>query len=230
LALGVLAPATLLLVALFPAHAASAAPASQAASVGMVQTSAAQASAVVLRRGMRGARVRALQQRLVDLRYWLGVVDGSYGYLTEQAVMAFQKVNGLARDGIAGPRTMAALKNPVRPKPRSSGSRVVEIVKSKQVVLLVRSGKVKRIYNASTGTARTPTPSGRYRVYRQINGWRRSPLGLLYRPKYFSGGYALHGSTSVPAYPASHGCVRVNTRAMDHLWPRVPVGTPVWIS
>jgi lipoprotein-anchoring transpeptidase ErfK/SrfK len=67
-------------------------------------------------------------------------------------------------------------------------------------------------------------------VYRQINGWRRSPLGLLYRPKYFSGGYALHGSTSVPAYPASHGCVRVNTRAMDHLWPRVPVGTPVWIS
>jgi lipoprotein-anchoring transpeptidase ErfK/SrfK len=66
-------------------------------------------------------------------------------------------------------------------------------------------------------------------VYRQINGWRRSPLGLLYRPKYFRGGYALHGSNSVPAYPASHGCVRVSLRAMDHLWSRVPIGTRVRI-
>ena len=186
-------------------------------------------AAPVLRPGMRGSRVRALQQRLVALRYWLGEVDGVYGYLTTQAVMAFQKVNRLPRDGIAGPGTMSALKNPVKPRPRSSGNRVVEINKTTQVVLLVRSGTVKKIFNASTGTASTPTPSGSFRVYRQINGWRRSPLGLLYRPKYFSGGYALHGSTSVPAYPASHGCVRVNLRSMDHLWPRVPIGTRVRI-
>jgi lipoprotein-anchoring transpeptidase ErfK/SrfK len=190
-----------------------------------VQTTAA----VTLRRGMSGSAVRALQERLVELRYWLGKVDGVYGYLTEQAVMAFQKVNGLTRDGIAGPQTMAALRNPIRPKPRSTGSLVVEVVKSKQAVLLVRYGKVRRIFNASTGKSSTPTPSGRFRVYRQINGWRDAPLGLLYRPKYFLRGYAVHGSTSVPAYPASHGCVRVNLRAMDFLWYRVPIGTRVRI-
>lgn len=209
-----------------PASAATGSPGAGRAGE-MATASALQATAVTLRPGARGSPVRALQQRLVQLRYWLGPVDGIYGYQTTQAVLAFQKVNGLARDGIAGPKTLAALKSPIRPKPRSTARLVVEVVKSKQVVLLVRSGKVDRIFNASTGTSRTPTPSGTYRVVRQINGWRDAPLGRLYRPKYFYRGYALHGSTSVPAYPASHGCVRVSLWAMDYLWSRVPVGSYV---
>jgi hypothetical protein len=227
LALGVTVLATMLMLMFLPAPSASSAVRAPQRITSSV--AALQAPAVILRRGSRGSAVRALQRRLVELRYWLGSVDGIYGYQTEQAVMAFQKVNGLTRDGVAGPQTMAALNRPVRPKPRSTGARVVEVVKSKQVVLLVRSGKVAEIFNAATGKAATPTPSGTYTVYRQINGWRRSPLGLLYRPKYFRGGYALHGSTSVPAYAASHGCVRVNLRAMDHLWSRVPIGTRVRI-
>jgi peptidoglycan hydrolase-like protein with peptidoglycan-binding domain len=232
-ALGVVLLATLLAVVLVPAPAASGQPGEPTAVITQsglaLRATIFPTTSITLRPGMSGPAVRALQERLVELKYWLGSVDGIYGYLTTQAVMAFQKVNGLARDGIAGPQTMAALEHPVRPRPRSTGDRVIEVKKGKQVVLLVRSGKVTKIFNASTGTASTPTPSGRFKVYRQIDGWRESALGLLYRPKYFYGGYALHGSTSVPAYPASHGCVRVSLRAMDHLWSRVPIGTRVRI-
>jgi L,D-transpeptidase catalytic domain len=54
--------------------------------------------------------------------------------------------------------------------------------------------------------------AGRFRIYWRYNGWRAGPLGSIYRPKYFHAGYALHGMTSVPAYPASHGCVRMTSR------------------
>ena len=182
-----------------------------------------------LHRGDEGPAVRQLQTRLYQLHYYPGGIDGSYGYLTQQAVLAFQKVNGLQRDGVAGPATLTALEHPIRPRARATASVALEVVKGKQVVLLTRFGAVKWIFNASTGTASTPTPSGLFTVYRQINGWRTSTLGRLYRPKYFLRGYAVHGSTSVPAYPASHGCVRINLAAADFVWGRVPVGSRVRI-
>lgn len=53
--------------------------------------------------------VRALQRRLADLGYTPGPIDGRYGPFTEGAVIRFQATNGLVPDGLAGPRTMAAL-------------------------------------------------------------------------------------------------------------------------
>jgi len=68
-------------------------------------------------------------------------------------------------------------------------------------------------------------------VFRQVDGYDRSPLGVLYRPKYFYEGVAVHGYPSVPAYPASHGCVRVTDQAIDWLWSSgaMPIGTAVWV-
>jgi lipoprotein-anchoring transpeptidase ErfK/SrfK len=86
---------------------------------------------------------------------------------------------------------------------------------------------VIRILDASTGKSSTPTPVGNFSVQRRIDGWRQSPLGLLWRPNYFFRGYAVHGSTSVPAFPASHGCVRVTIPGMNRLWPVLRIGTPV---
>ena len=56
-----------------------------------------------------------------------------------------------------------------------------------------------------------------------------APLGKLYRPLYFKGGFALHGSSSVPGYPASHGCVRTTNADQDYLWDTVPNGAEVHI-
>jgi peptidoglycan hydrolase-like protein with peptidoglycan-binding domain len=173
--------------------------------------------------------VAALQQRLTDLGYWLGTPDGRDGPLTRQAVMAFQKAEGLARDGIAGPATLTALETAQRPRATDHGRDHVEIDLDRQLLLVVQGGEVRLALNTSTGTRGWATPSGEFRVERQIDGIRRAPLGDLYRPKYFNGGIAVHGSPSIPGHPASHGCARVSNGAMDHLWATgvLAIGTPV---
>jgi hypothetical protein len=152
-----------------------------------------------------GSQVLALQQRLAALGYWLGGVDGQFGDLTRQAVVAIQKVASLSRDGICGPLTWSRVDAGIRPQARSATGHVVEIRKTTQTLLVVDSGVVKGIYNTC------------FAVFRRENTWHNSPLGSLYRPQYFSGGIAVHGYTSVPSTPASHGCCRVSPRAMDDL-------------
>ena len=66
-------------------------------------------------------------------------------------------------------------------------------------------------------------------LHSRYNGWQAGPLGSLYRPNYFYGGYAVHGMTSVPAYPASHGCVRMTVPTMDRMWSSLWAGMPVAI-
>jgi lipoprotein-anchoring transpeptidase ErfK/SrfK len=73
------------------------------------------------------------------------------------------------------------------------------------------------------------TPRGRFRVESKIAGWRKSPLGLLYYPNYFSGGLAIHGNPSVPHNPQSHGCVRIPMSAAREVSNQLPVGTIVLI-
>lgn len=66
-------------------------------------------SAVVLRRGSRGAYVRYLQQKLTAKLYPVGVIDNIFGAQTERAVREFQQENGLAVDGIVGRNTWSRL-------------------------------------------------------------------------------------------------------------------------
>ena len=184
-----------------------------------------------LQRGGEGDDVLALQQRLTELGYWLGAPDGVFGDATFHAVVALQKVAGISRDGIVGPVTEAALAEGTRPDARSSSGRVVEIDLDTQVLLAVEGGAVVHVFDTSTGRVAGTTPIGQWTVTREIDGLRESELGLLYRPKYFYGGVAVHGYTSVPPYPASHGCVRVTYPAMDAIWADglMPIGTPVWV-
>jgi lipoprotein-anchoring transpeptidase ErfK/SrfK len=73
------------------------------------------------------------------------------------------------------------------------------------------------------------TPRGRFRIYAKLSGWKRSPLGLLYYPNYFSGGVAIHGNPSVPHEPESHGCIRIPMLAAAEVSKQLPVGTIVLI-
>jgi len=191
--------------------------------------------------GDTGPAVRRLQELLSVNGYWLGAADGEYGTLTSQAVMAFQKVHALGRDGVYGPATRSLLESGApRPTPRSSSGFAVEIDKPRQVIMLVRDGAVEQVFNTSTGTEQpytyegqqflADTPVGSFTIDRQVDGIREGNLGRLYRPKYFHpDGIAIHGSPSIPAYPASHGCARVTNAAMDWLWPRLPIGTRVLV-
>ncbi len=195
----------------------------------------------VLRRGSEGAKVRQLQSELESQNYWVGPVDGLYGTLTEQAVIAFQKVNGLERDGVVDASTRSALDDPLPVEHRSDRpGLVMEVDKERQVLISVYNGQLRHVWNTSTGTGDhytyegrrylADTPDGEWEIYRHIDGWRESHLGRLYRPKYFhEDGIAIHGYPRVPAHPASHGCVRVSMDAMDYLWPRMPIGTDVLV-
>jgi peptidoglycan hydrolase-like protein with peptidoglycan-binding domain len=191
--------------------------------------------------GEGGPAVLALQQRLVELGYWLGSADGNYGQLTRQAVMAFQKAEGLGRDGVAGPVTQGRLAAAGRQSSRAGGTGL-EIDLERQILMVVQGGQVQWVINTSTGnnetytsstggSARAVTPPGSFEIYREIDGVREAPLGTLYRPKYFNGGIAIHGSGSIPAQPASHGCARVTNSAMDMLWSSgvAAIGTPVTV-
>jgi lipoprotein-anchoring transpeptidase ErfK/SrfK len=191
--------------------------------------------------GSSGTEVTALQERLQDLGYYLPSVDGSFGPMTQQAVWALQKAAGLYRDGVVGPKTEQALADGVRPGAESSSGKVVEIDLDRQLIKAVEDGEVVRTINASSGngesyealgrTYTATTPRGTYAVYMERDYLHESTLelGSMYRPKYFTGGIAVHGSGSIPPYPASHGCIRVSNSAMDWLWDTwgVPKGTTV---
>ena len=194
-----------------------------------------------LRRGDSGPAVAELQRRLRGLGYWLASVDGSYGHTTEQAVTAFQKVEGLSPDGVAGLATRAALAGADRPS-TSAGGDLIEVDKARQVLFVVRDGEVAWTLNVSTGTEKpyvvngrtelADTPEGRFKVSWVVDGVDVGELGALYRPRYFHGdGIAVHGYHTVPPYPASHGCVRVTEAAMDWIWANnlMALGSTVWV-
>lgn len=191
--------------------------------------------------GETSNRVGELQQRLQDLGYFVTSVDDVYGGETQQAVFALQKAGGLYRDGVVGDATRKAADDGVVPQAQTSSGKVLEINIDRQLVLAVEDGRVVKIINASSGNGETYvakgntytayTPRGSFAVYREVNRMYASSLELgdMWRPKFFTGGIALHGSASVPAFPASHGCVRVSNSAMDWIWDTwgAPSGTPV---
>ncbi|MEU4220417.1 peptidoglycan-binding protein [Actinoplanes sp. NPDC026623] len=224
-----------------PSTAPTSAPTTAPPSAEPAPTASAKPKPQKLKNGAKGAEVLALQRRLTELGYWNGEPDGKFGGQTQQAVFALQKAAGLGRDGVVGRKTQKALDNGVRPKAKSTSGRVVEINLKRQLLMLVDDGEVSQVFNTSTGsmehyeqnggTFLADTPSGRFRVSRQIDGWRHAPLGLLWRPKYFNGGIAVHGASSVPPYAASHGCARVSISAMNWLWKNdeLPLKTRVWV-
>ena len=188
----------------------------------------AQPTPTMLRLGSRGAAVRELQGSLARLTYLPnGGVDGVFGMQTWHAVVAFQGRSGLSRDGIVGPRTHGALSHARAPTPWSRATGF-EIHIPQQVLLLERDGRVQRSIHVSTG-AGGRTPLGHFHVdRREPMSWSVPFHVWMPLAQYFSGGYAMHEFASVPAYPASHRCVRVPDVEARPVWQFGGVGVRVW--
>jgi peptidoglycan hydrolase-like protein with peptidoglycan-binding domain len=194
-----------------------------------------------LQRGSTGAEVKVLEERLAALRYDVGAVDGNFDAATFHAVMAFQKATGMERTARATPDVVTALATAVMPTAQlaDGGADRIEIDLPRQILTLWQGGQLVRTLSVSTGNnkrycvdgacAKAVTPGGSFKVTRKINGLRVSRLGKLYNPLYFNGGIAIHGSGSVPAGPASHGCVRIPMSASKWFHDTVAVGTPVYV-
>jgi hypothetical protein len=180
--------------------------------------------------------VKQAEARLAEFGYRPGRVDGVIDGNTRNALVLFQKWERRKVTGQLNREEFNAIMNAVAPLARDSGYRHVEVDLDRQLLLLTDDeGTITKILPVSTGSNKrynekgirglAYTPTGRFRIYAKISGWRKSPLGLLYYPNYFSDGLAIHGSSSVPNSPQSHGCIRIPVWAASEISKLLPVGS-----
>jgi hypothetical protein len=181
--------------------------------------------------GTTSPAVTELARRLAALDYAVPSFSSTFSDDLVESVWAFQKVQGLDRTGAVDAAFWARLQNPRIPTARYSDPLDhIEVDKTHQVLYIVRDGEITLISPAATaGIAGYYTPEGRFSIYRKVTGWDRSPLGVLWNPMYFVGGYAIHGGDPVPPYPASHGCVRVPDFVIYRLFTSEPYGEVVYV-
>jgi len=183
------------------------------------------------------AELKEAERRLSEMGYSTSRLNG---VIDTAALITFQKWEGRKVTGRLTRDDLDAILNATGPQPKDPGYRHVEVDLDRQVLLLTDSeGAIARILPVSTGSGKhykekrmsglAYTPRGRFRIYGKMSGWRRSPLGLLYYPNYFSDGLAIHGNPSVPRSPQSHGCIRIPMSAAREMSKRLPVGTIVLI-
>lgn len=200
--------------------------------------------------GAVGPNVSSIQQRLSALGFWNGGTDDVFGWSTQQAVMAYQKWNGLAPRGWVDATTAHALNWPncrATAGVTDAGD-LFEVDKGRQIGFFVRNGRMLLALNVSTGggyfyeadnqltgakiNGTAITDDGTFHVYRVYDQpVYKGTLGTLYRPRFVHGGIAVHGAPNVPGYPASHGCIRVSNPAMDMIWALdlLPMGSKVLV-
>ena len=159
----------------------------------------------------------------------------------QQAVWALQKAANLPRDGVVGPATWAALAAGVVPQPRAESGYQIQINLANDLIMVVNNGHLLWTLNTSTGGGYTytqdgqtnvaVTPTGMFNTFRVVDGTVTDSLGTLFRPRFFYQGYAIHGDSSVPPQPVSHGCARVSNEAINWIWANNidPIGTSVWV-
>jgi len=187
-------------------------------------------------------QITEAEQLLANLGYLVGSPDGRIDPTTRQAIMAFQKVERLKRTGVLTSAVLDRMRTASTPSPKYGGPAHIEVDITRQVLFVVDdSGNVKLVVPVSTGNDEryfdkqkrkwevASTPRGEFTIQRKINGTRKAPLGEIYYPSYFFEGWAVHGSNSVPAKPASHGCVRVPRGADKMLFGMMPVGMKIYL-
>lgn len=116
--------------------------------------------------GSNGSAVKELQEKLNSLNYSCGIADGDFGTKTASAVRDFQRKNGLYVDGIAGPKTLAAIDKKIK----SSGS----YIKVTASLLNVRAGTGTN-YKIVTTVKKDST----HKLLEEKNGWGRISSGWI---------------------------------------------------
>jgi len=197
------------------------------------------ALAVAQRVNLTRTQIKDAEQRLSDLGYWTGNVDGVFDPASRSALIAFQKWHGREVTGQLTIDELEAIRVAVAPKAREIGYEHVEVDLDRQVLMLVSDDGRVRVLPTSTGNGKTfmdagqesisYTPRGRFLVYDKSVGWETGPLGSVYYSNYISGGVAIHGSRSVPNQPASHGCIRVPLFAAREVGKLLKLGTIVLV-
>ena len=236
------------------------------ASITPVETTAPGSTTTIVQRplprelvkGATGDDVEMVQQRLYDIGFDPGGVDGVYGTSTIQAVWAFEKlILGTPPDKVTGQVTPAMWQRMEQPlgvqplRPKASPTHV-EVYLPQQVLVVFRDNQPILISHISTGSnqdwcevvkvdnddgtqtekgicGKSITPGGVFSFNRRRAGWREGELGRMWNPVYFNYGIAVHGAGNVPSYPASHGCVRIPMHIGNYFPSLVKYGDQVFV-
>lgn len=142
-------------------------------------------AAAALRRGDRGDDVISVQKKLKNWGYYNGSVDGVFGAQTEDAVITFQRKNGLTADGVVGANTAKALGITLSGGSSSSGS-------SSDSSRSSGNGDVYLLARCVYGEARGESYKGQVAVAAVIlnrvasSSFPNSIAGVIYQPGAFS--------------------------------------------
>lgn len=182
---------------------------------------------VTLASGSTNPNLVLYEQRMADIKLDPGTIDEKFDSSTNFAVQTLQKLKGLPVNGILSDVEIEALNNFLYNEPHifPGNPTRFEVNLDTQIGTLYHDHQVRLITTVSSGnqasysyvskktgrhvSSKANTPTGDFSFYRRYKGWEPSDLGRLYNPVYFKGGIAVHGYPSVPAKPASHGCVRI---------------------
>ncbi len=176
--------------------------------------------------GARGPAVRLLQAQLSRLHYALDR-SGTFDPATARAVIAYEKVTRQSLHGRTDLRLFESLARGAGAfRVRFPGhGKHIEADLSRQVLAQIdRGGRVRLIYTMSSGKPSTPTVIGDFRVYSKTPGTNSE--GMV-DASYFIGGYAIHGYADVPAYAASHGCLRIPIPSAASMFAWLRIGDRV---
>ena len=181
------------------------------------------------------SQIREAEQRLSELGYWTGPIDGRLDDGTKSALIAFQKWEGRPLTQRLTLAELKAIRNGTAPQARETGYEHVEVDVDRQVLMLVSEDNRVKVLHVSTGSDKpfedlgqmsvAYTPRGRFVVYDKTDDWQDG----VYYANYISGGVAIHGYLSVPTKPASHGCIRVPMFAAREVSKLLPIGTIVLV-
>jgi hypothetical protein len=151
-----------------------------------------------------------------------------FGGKTARGVLAYRKVNGMARSSRAGKGLVKrAFAGHGAYKVRYPGAgQHLEAPLAEQVLVFAEGDKPVAVYPVSSGKPSTPTVTGHFHFIRQEPGYNSHGM---YYSFYFYGGYAVHGYESVPDYPASHGCIRTFIADQPEIYERINFGESIFV-
>jgi L,D-transpeptidase catalytic domain len=180
-----------------------------------------------LHRGQCGPDVKRFKRALAGMGYVSGG-GRCFNARTAREVLAYRKVNGMARTERAGRGLVAdvlAGRGGYHVRHPGAGEHA-EVSLSKQVLVLAKGAKPFAIYPVSTGKPSTPTVTGHYRFYLRSPGYNSEGM---YYSFYWHNGYAVHGYAEVPTYAASHGCVRTYIADQPRIYYQLHYGESIFV-
>jgi len=180
-----------------------------------------------LHAGECGRVVKGFKKAMAKLGYASG--GGScFNGRTGREVLAYRKVNGMARTERAGKGLVKDVfggRGGYRVRYPKAGEHA-EVPLAKQVLVLTKGAKPFAIYPVSTGKPSTPTVTGHYHFYLRSPGYNSEGM---YYSFYWHNGYAVHGYAEVPDYAASHGCVRTFIADQPRIYYQLNYGESIFV-